>query len=153
MCSGDLPSECACVCVAFLLTAHFAFKGHLVIGAARGASCELRLRVCAYLNIRGGGWLPNLDATTDPRCGMEWHAPVAAASSSKHQQQQRGQPVRVVAVACRPTISSTAVIPARSGQRLQRQVHVESSHGSHLHTHAQLLFALLCSDASLESDC
>lgn len=82
MCSGDLPSECACVCVAFLLTAHFAFKGHLVIGAARGASCELRLRVRAYLNIRGGGWLPNLDATTDPRCGMEWHAPVAAASSS-----------------------------------------------------------------------
>lgn len=42
MCSRDRR---ACVsvraCVAFLLTAHFAFKGHLVIGAAsssRGAS-------------------------------------------------------------------------------------------------------------------
>lgn len=77
---GRFAERVCGVCVAFLLTAHFAFKGHLVIGAARGASCDLRVR--AYLNIRGGGWLPNLDATTDPRCGMEWHAPVAAAAAA-----------------------------------------------------------------------
>lgn len=84
MCSGDLPSECACVCVAFLLTAHFAFKGHLVIGAARGASCGCECAPTLTFVAAAGfqTWMPRLTRVAAWNGTHQWQQQAAAAAAA-----------------------------------------------------------------------
>lgn len=120
-----------CECVAFLLTAHFAFKGHLVIGAAQRQRQRLRSD-CLRLRRR---W----DAA---KLGChDW--PAFAACHSTHQWQQR-QPVVGLLRAARDSCNLRQVRPTPAA----RQVHVWSHLTGVISAHtcaASMIFALLCS--------